>query len=328
MNLITLNSQAISDTPFADFMQQRISMMQEGIILTAQKRKYNDSTLRAYKNAHVCLLEFQQEEHVFGNAKCKQITGDYLLAYERFLIGKNLTKNSVSHYLSKVKAIALILTDMQVIANTFRMVKAPAEQTTKVSLSFTELKAMRDVKQVTDNETAALDTFTIQCLTGMRYSTIIKFLNNPLAYIYDHEGAEYIDIIADKTSEQSVIPLHETVKQILENYQWQIPTFTERFLNIKLKEIAEKAAINRTVMKRITIGGETVETPTPKHKLISTHTARRTFITQLKRHTTNNEAIMQATGHKSEQMLSNYVTSTKLEKVMPIMNNEFFRTGI
>ena len=76
MNLIPLNSQAISDTPFADFMQQRIYMMQEGIILTAQKRKYNESTLRAYKNAYVYLLEFQQQEYVFGNAKCKQITGD------------------------------------------------------------------------------------------------------------------------------------------------------------------------------------------------------------------------------------------------------------
>ncbi len=123
-----------------------------------------------------------------------------------------------------------------------------------------------------------------------------------------------IHITQGKTGNKVWIPMHPVVESILEKYEFEIPSIiTNQKFNEALKVIAEKAKINTPFHKRITKGGVSRSTEYPKWQLVTSHTARRSFATNLYKSGFPSISIMQITGHKTETAFLKYIKVTPEE---------------
>jgi integrase len=77
-----------------------------------------------------------------------------------------------------------------------------------------------------------------------------------------------------------------------------------------IKEVASLSGINEPIIKVKQIGNQTEEILTTRNNRISTHTARRTFITIMKNMKVPDAIIMKITGHKSMSSFNMYYRPT------------------
>ena len=311
------------NTSFRSFANKYIDKIERGEILTPKKVKFSSSSIRQYR---ACMLNFVDFEKLLPrDIELTDISTKLMKQFEIFLIERGLSLNSVSAYISKIKAIANILLDEEIISYRRIKISTPKERTTKIYLSMKELKQMNDCKTLTDGERKVLDLFLISSFTAMRYSTLKKFLKSPYSFIKESNGNSYISITADKTQEESVIPLSRIVVDILKKYNGEIDTPSDRYVNQTLKKIGKKSKINALVPHRITKGGEMVETLTEKYNLISTHTARRNLISNATLTDMNHNVISVISGHNSVEAMRHYCRVENIDKIKDALNHPFFK---
>lgn len=151
------------------------------------------------------------------------------------------------------------------------------------------------------------DIFLIGAWTGCRFSDLPQVTRQNIK-----DGM--IHITQGKTGNKVWIPMYPVVESILEKYEFEIPAIiTNQKFNEALKVIAEKAKINSPFHKRITKGGVSRSTEYPKWQLVTSHTARRSFATNLYKSGFPSISIMQITGHKTETAFLKYIKVTPEE---------------
>ncbi len=156
------------------------------------------------------------------------------------------------------------------------------------------------------------DLFLIGCWTGLRFSDF----SNITA---DNIKGDFIEIETKKTAEPVVIPLHPVVKVIMRKYADQFPnSLPPSISNVKmnqyLKELGERLDILHVkVQTSITKGGKLVTTTKQKYQLLTTHTARRSFATNLFLDGLPPTTIMKITGHRTEKAFQRYIKITPTE---------------
>jgi integrase len=149
------------------------------------------------------------------------------------------------------------------------------------------------------------DLFIIGCWTGLRFSDLSTL--NPENHIHGN----IIEIEQYKTGGKVVIPIHPAVKAVLQKYNGQIPlVISNQKFNDYLKEVCKMAGINERVQKGITQGGLRVIQFCEKWEMVSSHTARRSFATNLYKSGFPAVSIMQITGHKKETVFLKYIKAT------------------
>jgi integrase len=122
-------------------------------------------------------------------------------------------------------------------------------------------------------------------------------------------------MITQKTKQSVIIPLHPTVKAILEKYDYQLPpAISNQKFNDYLGEVCEDAKINEPYTKYITRAGEREVITGEKHKFITSHSARRTFATNAFKRKISPLLIMSITGHKAEVEFIKYLKVTADER--------------
>ena len=93
-------------------------------------------------------------------------------------------------------------------------------------------------------------------------------------------GISYFQIKQIKTSNLVIIPLNSNVLDIIKNRGGKLPDYLhQKSINENIKIICKKARIEENHTLRRTEGGKEVEHNMPKYKLVSSHTARRSFCT-------------------------------------------------
>jgi integrase len=146
--------------------------------------------------------------------------------------------------------------------------------------------------------------FIVGCWTGCRFSDISQITPENVS-----EG--FIHMKQYKTGKRVLIPLHLVVTAILSKYKGKLPEVTtNQQFNRALKNIAEAAEITQMTHKAITKGGVKVSTAYPKFKLVTTHTARRSFATNLYKSGFPSLSIMAITGHNTETSFLKYIKVT------------------
>ena len=78
-------------------------------------------------------------------------------------------------------------------------------------------------------------------------------------------------------------------------------------LNEHLKELAKRAGITAPTERVRYAGGQRRTLTSPKHEFVTTHTARRTFVTLALEAGVRPEVVMRITGHKSLAAFRRYV---------------------
>jgi integrase len=167
----------------------------------------------------------------------------------------------------------------------------------------------------------ARDLFIIGCYTGLRFSDLNQispdnFINN---------GTQ-LKVKTEKTGEFVVIPLHRTVKEIVQKYENSIPdVLSNQKMNEYIKEVAKLAELNERISISITKGGEKQSDVFEKWQLVTTHTARRSFATNMYLLDIPTISIMKITGHRTEKAFLLYIKITQEENANKLLNHPFFK---
>jgi site-specific recombinase XerD len=149
------------------------------------------------------------------------------------------------------------------------------------------------------------DLFLIGLNTGFRVSDWYQVSNENIKHT-DKENA-YIEITQTKTKQTATTPLRPIVSDILRKYNNQLPIISEQKINDYLKELCKMAGINQKVKTTATIGGHQQTEFFEKWEQVTTHTARRSFATNLFRDGVSPNIIMKATGHSTEKNFKKYL---------------------
>ena len=154
----------------------------------------------------------------------------------------------------------------------------------------------------------ARDLFIIGLRTGLRVSDFLQLKNIDI-----NKG--FIEIETTKTKEIVIIPLHKQVKAIIEKNNNSLPrTISDQRFNLYIKEICKDAGITE-IVKGAIVNPETNRKEIgryEKYKLVSSHTCRRSFASNLYGNLPN-MTIMSITGHKTETSFLKYIKITKKE---------------
>lgn len=151
------------------------------------------------------------------------------------------------------------------------------------------------------------DLFLVGCWTGCRFSDFSTITPEQVT-----KGFLYVQ--QEKTGAKVVIPLHPVVKSILDKYNGVLPLApSNQKFNEYIKEVCELAEINETTSKTVTRGGRGVTSVTKKWEFVSSHTARRSFATNLYKSGFPAISIMKITGHTTEKSFLKYIKVTQEE---------------
>lgn len=157
------------------------------------------------------------------------------------------------------------------------------------------------------------DNAIIGCWTGLRISDFNHNLD-----LNNIEG-DFIRIKTKKTKSWVVIPLHPQVKSVIKKRYGLLPDkISDKAFNKGIKEICKMVGINEQIkggvmqMDHVTRDKRKVIGIHPKYELISAHTLRRSFATNLHGKVPNS-VIISCAGWSSEKMMLNYIKKTKKE---------------
>lgn len=158
--------------------------------------------------------------------------------------------------------------------------------------------------------------FLVGCYTGLRVSDFSR-LNEV------HIG-RYISIKTAKTGTSVVIPIHPVVREIISGGFDLSETLSTQKFNDQIKDLCRMAGITEQITVNKNVGGKNVEVVLPKYKLISSHTARRSFATNAYKSGVPTIAIMKITGHTKEDTFLKYIRVSAEENAELLSRHPFF----
>ena len=161
--------------------------------------------------------------------------------------------------------------------------------------------------------------FLIGCYTGLRVSDFSR--------LRDAHIGQYITIKTHKTGVPVIIPIHPVVRTLLDRGFDLTDTVSDQKLNGHIKELCRLAGITEEIVVNKNVGGENVETVVPKYKLVSSHTARRSFATNAYKAGVPTIAIMKITGHTKESTFLKYIRISAEENAEMLSNHPFFKSA-
>ena len=97
-------------------------------------------------------------------------------------------------------------------------------------------------------------------------------------------------------------------------------------MNVYLKEVGKVASIDETVKISKTKGGLRVDRNHKKHELITVHTARRSFATNMYLADVPTISIMKITGHRTEKSFLKYIRISQEDNANKLLNYPFFNS--
>jgi site-specific recombinase XerD len=235
----------------------------------------------------------------------------------------SLAPNTLGGHIKNIKVfmkIAFDNGDTDNIAFKKSSFKTMSEDVDSVYLNEEELQKIKSCILSTDRLDNVRDIFLIACYTGLRISDYSKIIHKNII----HEG-KILKVLTEKTNEEVFIPLNSHVKLLLEKYNHSIKMISQQRFNEYLKEVCELAGINELVTFYQTRGDKKIQITSPKYKLVTSHTARRSFATNAFKAGIPSISIMKITGHKTEKSFLKYIKITKEENAKLIMEHTFFK---
>lgn len=149
------------------------------------------------------------------------------------------------------------------------------------------------------------DFYCFGCFTGLRFSDIKQL--KPSNIYEDHIR---LNIQKTKTIDHK-IPLNNFAQAILKKYSDTIyeplPAISGQKFNKYIKECCEIVEIDTMVNTTRYIGQRRIDSFQPKHQLITSHTARKTFVTNSLILGMKEMVVRNITGHKDENSFKRYV---------------------
>jgi len=207
------------------------------------------------------------------------------------------------------------------VNNTYEEVMIPEEEVGAVYLSMTEITRIYYYEGMTRFQQDVRDHFILGCLTGLRYSDYSRLNESNF-----RTDIGQITVKTKKTGAVVSVPMHRFVREILKKYSYNLPKpRCVQYFNRAVKTICRKVGLNEPVLWERTVGGKVVSRTVEKWEMVSSHTARRSFATNMFLQNIPTYRIMLITGHRSESSFFKYIRVTREENAFALAGHQFFQ---
>ena len=257
------------------------------LFLDKKKGILSEGTLKEYKTIFKSLFEYEQ--YLKKSLVFTDFNQSFFNNYEKYLISKRnpyakergLLNDTISKYCTTLKTFLDwsyyegFLKSKEPILKIKTQIKRKVKNDI-VALNESELFQLLSVDLSSKPRLEKVrDVFCFACFTGQRFSDISRFEKN---HFQDNKW----QFNAFKTKKKTVVPFEGFIANalpIIEKYNYTLPVISNQKFNNYLKEVGELAELNNNVRKLRYTGINEIEFLQPKFEFMSSHMARRTFVT-------------------------------------------------
>lgn len=281
-----------------EFIDQFIN---NDILNKGKERVYN--TTKSYKTTKGHLQEFEKKTKYEINFN--SINLNFYFQYVGFLKKKGLAPNSIGKDIRDIKTFMRMAVDMDLTENMQFAKKNFAtirEETSAVYLKEYEILKIyqHDMKGNAKLENVR-DLFVFGCFIGLRFS---DFSDVRSENIIEMEGELFLRIKTKKMGNRVTIPCNPIVREIFKKYE-NMPNKLPRAIsnqkfNDYIKEVCQLVGLDE-------LGRLETKPDLKLWECVSSHTARRSFATNLYNEGFPILDIMKVTGHRTEKAFLRYI---------------------
>lgn len=310
------------ETSFIKYFEKAISDSKSGkrLISTGAKRgqRYSERAIKNYS------VTFSALKRYLKHAKTKDlifedITSEFYEAFRTFCYDiEHKEKATFAGYIKDIKTL-MAETKMNFDKNAF--IK-PSYEADTIYLTAEQIQFIADLdlsdstKFYRNNRNQNInyhtldkvrDLYLIGAYTGLRFSDFSQL------DIKSVEG-NFIKLKQQKTGNRVVIPVMSKLKPVLAKYPNELPTISNQKFNDYIKHIAELAGLTQIQTVTNTKGNKLNTFKVPLNYLITSHSCRRSYATNMFKAGVPPMLIMSATGHKTESSFLKYIRATNEDK--------------
>lgn len=314
------------ENEFEPFFSRYIDDMKAGVRLTESEKLYHKDSIKAY-NAAFGLLKKYKKERKIKHLLFRHFDKNLYKDLGAFMDSKNYTLNYFGNVIKSLKRILKVAYDEGYHNNTsYLQYKKVSEPVDHIALTQDEVQIIYKY-DLTDKKHLELsrDIFCLQCVTGLRVSDVLRIKPE---YIKNDGADRYIEMRTKKKPHTFVsIPVGDIAGEILERYNFEIPKTYDQKINDQIKEVAKLAGITDNEEIEKSKGRKSIIANKKRYELISTHTGRRTALTNMRRAKMSLDAIQKISGHSTIKMLERYLKIDSSESARIVASNKFFKSN-
>jgi len=284
-------------------------------------KPYSINTIKTYNQ---CFNSIQN----YCNSKKHQLDFDdinleFHNTYSAYLTDLNLFPNTIGKRIVIIKTVMNEAFERELTNNTIYKSKrftTPREEVSNIYLTIDELNELSKIDLSKEKRFDYVrDLFLLGCFTGLRFSDFSKLQTENI-----DEQLGIIELKTKKTNQTVTIPILPQTKEILSKYKvndkYDIPKCkSNQKFNQDLKIVAKKLkSLEKEISKNTYSKGKIKQIQVPKWQLVTTHTARRSFASNMIKLGFSSQSIMQITGHKTESSFQKYIKITSKENAIKI----------
>jgi integrase len=286
------------------------------------KKKYNTTKIKHYKKSINRFKEFEIKRGL--KIRLDNFTlniydefVDYLLNDKKYAVNSagDIIKN-IKVFLKKADEFSYDVHSDYKDSN-FTVLK---EDSISVALNESEIESIFK-HDFTDNLRLqnTRDLAVIGLWTGLRVSDFLSLLEIK-------KEDKFISVKTQKTGAKVVIPLHHHIKEVIEK-RGMPKMITDVKFNLYIKDVCRAVGLKDNVKGSLMVKDKKNDIFRkkqgiyPKYKLISSHTCRRSFATNLYKMNFPTLSIMQITGHKTERSFLTYIKVTPTEHAEKLLKH-------
>ncbi len=320
-----------SITEYVDLL---ISKMRSGMKRIGGE-EYTTGTIKAWNSFSKLMKEFCEDFYELHQREFEwaDLNRDGTMQFISYLEKMQYLNTTINKYIKDLNATIAAITEEGLLGTLTITKRCPKkivredDQTTKVYLTEEELQALYEMPIREESEYCRVrDLFLCGAYTGQRVSDYNNLSGEN--FKKSPKGYDIVCLTQEKTNTTVVIPvLNNNLLAIARKYSFSFPRVTEQVLNRYIKEICKELSKQmpslaelyptQVTMKDLAKerGGKVSFMRNddgvvfrPKYDLITSHTARRSCITNLfLQGKFTNQQIMSISGHKDERIFLKYI---------------------
>lgn len=274
------------------------NFIQFGVIYINLKKKGRH--FNAFHNLLEHFLSYQ--ESIGRSFSTKDIGKEEIDGFVEYLyVEKGLKTSTIQAIVIKLKyLLGKAYLNGWAVDDSYTDAKVRENESTHIYLKEKEIARLYYYDGLTKKQEEIRDLFIVGCMTGQRYSDYSRIS-------MDNIKGDNIFILQKKTKNKAFVPVTDYVREIFAKYDGSLPDARcIQYFNKTIKLICRKAGLTDLITYEEDQGGQIVMVKKEKCDMVSSHTARRTFITNTIRDKVPENMIMKLTGHKSSACFSRY----------------------
>lgn len=290
----------------------------EFMLFKQKNQEWSKATIKRYYNIKSLLEDFEKTKNY--KITFNTINQKFYTEFTDFcMVHRGHINNTFTRNVGLVKTFLYwaLKNGHTYKADFIKFKKKPKVITNQIALRKEDLQLLLKKEMPSKKLEKVKDVFIFSCVTGMRFGELKyvskNIINGKTLLLKEEKGS-------GKKSRE--IPLSSIALHVLNKYDYSLPLIANQKFNDYVKEVFKEAEYTHNVVKTSTRGKEVLREEMPFYKRISSHTARRTFITMMKRNGKSDKLIAEISGHNDMKTLNQYYQISN-EDVKEAVNDTF-----